>query len=200
MKTAKSSILPLLSIILLSWIIPDSASSFNPSVSFANSGVSNIRYDINGNKQEVLVERNWSIPLTYRNIGIGIGNVPTVHGLRINYRDLYLDQVNGIHITIREPVEDPHGAIRGLALGLPLTGGGTLTGVTLAFGGVVSSSHITGIQIAGVGMGTGGAIRGIQVAGVGMGTAGPISGFQFAGLGMGSGGNISGVQIAGLGM
>ena len=40
----------------------------------------------------------WGVNLTVDDYGLAIGNVPRVNGLRINLRDSYLEEVNGINL------------------------------------------------------------------------------------------------------
>jgi hypothetical protein len=41
--------------------------------------------------------------LTVNDVGIAIGDAPRVTGLRINFRDRYLQRVNGVNITVWTP-------------------------------------------------------------------------------------------------
>ena len=139
------------------------------------------------------------LALTVNNYGIAFGNVPVVHGLRFNLRDINLNQVNGANITILAPREPSYGTVRGLALGLPMTGGASITGVSVALGGITVEESISGIQFALLGIGAGTGISGITVAGLGFGAAGNVSGINLAGLGLGVDGNLSGITVTGLG-
>src|SRR5687768_1229837 len=59
------------------------------------------------------------LDLTIDGYGIAIGDVPRVNGIRVNWRDRNLEEVNGANITIWTPIESS-GEVNGLAIGLPL--------------------------------------------------------------------------------
>ncbi|MFN0099861.1 MAG: hypothetical protein ACKVS7_14400 [Gemmatimonadaceae bacterium] len=131
---------------------------------------------------------------------ISIGNYPRVDGIRINFRDRDLERVRGANITIWRPYDEATGDVSGLALGLPITSAGNLTGVGVALFGIEASDRSKGLMLAGVGIGGGGEVSGISVAGLGVGAGGGINGITIAGLGAGSGGRVSGITIGGLGV
>lgn len=155
------------------------------------------------------------VELAVRDNGVAIGDVPRVNGLRINYRDSKLEKVNGMNVTMWSPYEPATGTVNGLALGLPMTGAGTINGIAVAPFGVGVDRSITGIGIGGLGVGGGGELRGVMIGGIGVGSGrgvtglsvgsigvgsgGPVRGIQLAGIGVGSGGTISGISIAGVG-
>src|SRR5215213_8891457 len=76
------------------------------------------------------------LDLTVNHVGVAIGDVPRVTGLRINYRDRNLEWVNGVNVTIWQPYEPASGTVRGLALGLPVTGARRIDGVATGLFGV----------------------------------------------------------------
>jgi len=135
------------------------------------------------------------IDLTVDNTGIAIGDKPRVNGLRINYRDRRLEQVNGVNITVWSPYEPVTGTVNGLALGIPVTGASRIKGIGLGVLGLGVEQSITGIGIGGVGIGGGGELRGIMLGGVGVGSGGGITGLAVGGVGVGSGGPMRGIQI-----
>ncbi len=140
------------------------------------------------------------IDLTVDNTGLAIGDKPRVDGVRINFRDRRLEEVNGINATIWTPYQPATGRVTGLALGLPATGAGTVRGAMIAvIGGGVTQS-MTGLGVGGVGVGTGGDMTGIMIGGVGVGGAGDISGISIGGIGAGSGGRVKGLAIGGIGV
>jgi hypothetical protein len=59
--------------------------------------------------------------LTVDDVGIAIGDAPRVTGLRINFRDRYLERANGVNITVWTPYEAT-GTVKGVAIGVPATG------------------------------------------------------------------------------
>ena len=76
-----------------------------------------------------------SLDLTVGGVGISIGDSRRVNGLRVNFRDSRLEEVNGINATIWTPYRRGDGDITGLSLGLPATGGRDIRGLLLAFWG-----------------------------------------------------------------
>ena len=140
------------------------------------------------------------IDLTIHDVGVAIGDKPQMTGLRINFRDRRLNEVNGVNVTFWQPYEPPTGVVNGLALGLPTTGARTVNGalVGLLGGGVEKS--LTGIAVGGVGIGAGGDLRGIQIGGVGVGSGGRVTGLTVGGVGVGSAGTMRGIQIGGVGV
>lgn len=157
-----------------------------------------------------------SIDLTIKNTGLSIGDSRFVRGVRLNFRDRNLDLVEGINATIWTPYDDARGgAVKGIALGLPLTGARRISGAGIGiFGvgteeefsglgvggfGVGAGGDITGLTIGGFGAGSGGNVKGITLGGFGAGAGGNVTGFQFGGFGVGAGGNVKGITIGGFG-
>jgi hypothetical protein len=130
---------------------------------------------------------------------ISIGNYPDVDGLRLNFRDSDLGHVNGVNITLWTPYEPPSGTVRGLALGLPLTGAGDIDGIATGVLGVGAGGRIRGITLAPIGAGSGGGISGVGFGGVGLGSGGDLTGLMVGGVGAGAGGNMKGIIIGGVG-
>lgn len=131
---------------------------------------------------------------------ISIGNYPRVDGIRINFRDRDLERVRGANITMWRPYDEATGDVSGLALGLPITGAGSLTGIGVALLGIEVSDRSQGLMLAGVGIGGGGEVSGISVAGLGVAAGRSVNGITIAGLGAASGGRVSGITIGGLGV
>ena len=63
---------------------------------------------------------------------VAIGDAPRVNGLRINFRDRRLEEVNGVNLTIWSPHRPARGDVNGLAIGLPMTGAARLSHYTTA--------------------------------------------------------------------
>jgi hypothetical protein len=140
----------------------------------------------------------WSLDLTVHDFGIGIGNSKHVDGLRLNFRDVAPFTVHGINVTLWMPANTADGEVDGLAIGLPVTGAGTLRGLGVGFGlGITREAGGVGLGILGVG--SGGALRGIFVGGLGVGSGGDLDGLAAGGLGVGCGGNVRGILFGGLG-
>jgi hypothetical protein len=134
------------------------------------------------------------IDLTVDHKGIAIGDVPRVIGLRINYRDRHLEQVDGVNATIWSPYSNgSHGLVRGVALGLPVTGAYRIDGVGLGILGVGAEDRFRGIGVGAAGVGSGGNLEGIMVGGLGVGSGGDV-----VGIGVGAS-EVRGLAIGGLG-
>lgn len=140
------------------------------------------------------------LDLTIHNTGLAIGDKPRVNGVRINFRDRRLEQVNGSNITIWGPYSPATGVVNGLALGLPATGAREINGIATGLLGVGADRSITGIGVAPIGLGSGGEIRGVMIAGIGVGGAGSMTGINIGGIGVGSAGMVSGISIGGIGV
>ncbi|MDG5768153.1 hypothetical protein QA596_11835 [Balneolales bacterium ANBcel1] len=194
----KSTQLPALICFLFFLLLSD----VSVAATFGLSSADNVTGDGDERQQRFLFEQPLQLSLTYRNYGLGIGDVPVVHGVRINYRDHNLRVINGINMTIRQPKDFDlaNSRIRGLAIGLPLTGGGQLRGISLAVFGAGYAQSAHGIHLSGLGLGSGGSVRGITVSGLGVGAGGHLRGITVAGLGAGSASGVSGVHLAGLGL
>ncbi|MGH7617509.1 MAG: LA_2272 family surface repeat-containing protein [Gemmatimonadaceae bacterium] len=140
------------------------------------------------------------INLTIHDYGLAIGDKPRVSGLRINYRDRYLKQVNGVNITLWQPYTPATGIVNGLGIGLPSTGALTVNGAIVGVLGAGVERSLNGIGVGGVGIGSGGDARGLLIGGVGVGSGGRITGVSLGGVGVGGAGSIRGIQIGGIGV
>ena len=140
-----------------------------------------------------------SLDLTIRHTGLSIGDSKFVRGVRLNFRDDRLEEVQGINVTIWSPYEPAHGVVNGAAIGLPLTGAREINGLGLGIAGVGTDGNFTGIGIGGLGIGGGGNLRGIMIGGLGAGGGGNLTGISIGGLGIGTGGDVEGISIGGLG-
>ena len=156
-----------------------------------------------------------SLDLTVDNFGLSIGDSRRVNGVRLNFRDRNLEQVNGLNLTLWEPIEPVQGDVRGLAIGLPTTGAREISGLGVGLFGVSaresirgvvvgglgagSGEDLVGISVAGLGVGGGRDIRGVMIGGLGAGSGRDVVGFGFGGLGVGGGRNVRGLMIGGLG-
>lgn len=140
------------------------------------------------------------LDLTVNHVGLAIGDVPEVTGLRVNFRDDDLRRVVGINATIWMPYGEPDGRVSGLALGLPATGAGRIELLAVGALGVGATESIRGIGVGGLGVGAGQRMDGVMIGGLGVGTGGRITGVSVGGLGVGSGEGMRGLQLGGLGV
>lgn len=137
------------------------------------------------------------LKLAAGDVGLGIGDVSRLDGIRLNFRDRYLERVRGINVTIWSPYDRPRGTARGLALGLPLTGAGEMSGLAIA-AGIDVDGRFSGVGLAPVGFGAGDGISGIAVGGVGVGAGGELKGLGIGGVGV-EAQRITGIALAGFG-
>ena len=141
-----------------------------------------------------------SLDLTVGDVGLSIGDSRRTVGLRLNFRDRYMEEVIGANVTIWYPYDDAGGVVRGLALGLPLTGGRRIDGIGAGLLGVGVEESMRGIALGGVGVGAGGDLRGLAIGGIGTGAGGEINGIALGGIGVGAGESVSGLAIGGIGV
>lgn len=132
-------------------------------------------------------------------LGLGIGDVRRLDGIRLNFRDRDLERVRGLNATLWTPYQGADGVVEGIALGLPLTGAGEIRGLAVGAGVAVEHSF-TGLGLAPLGMGAGGGMKGIALAGIGLGGGGDMEGIFAGGVGLGTGGSVRGVAVGGVGL
>ena len=156
-----------------------------------------------------------SLDLGISGVGLSFGSAPRWTGLRFNWRDKYLERIDGLNVTLWKPGEQVGGSVNGVALGLGPRAG-TLRGVSIgllgvlperaAYGvtigglGVVADGSVTGLNVGLLGIVTEGRADGLSVAGLGLVTEGGALGINLAGLGVVSEGTVAGINLAGLGL
>ena len=139
-----------------------------------------------------------SLQLMIGDTGLGIGHVPRITGLRVNWSDQHLERVTGVNLTLwRARPEGVGGQIRGLALGLAPQAG-HLAGVGAGLGAVVGEESLTGLHAAGLASIAGESTRGIQLAGLAAISGEDTRGIQLGGLAAISGEDTRGIQLGGL--
>jgi len=146
-----------------------------------------------------VIGRAQSLDLTIHHTGLSIGDSRFVRGIRLNFRDRNLELVEGINATIWTPYEGGQGVVKGLAVGLPVTGAKRIEGAGIGVFGLGAEQDFTGIGLAGFGVGAGRDLSGIMIGGFGVGSGGNITGLTIGGFGAGSGGNVKGITIGGFG-
>ena len=146
-----------------------------------------------------LAQDSHSLDLTVNHVGVSIGDSRRVTGLRINFRDRYLDEMNGVNITVWQPYRDPRGEVHGIAVGLPLTGARRIDGLAVGIFGVAADDRIRGISLGGIGMGVGRDLKGLAIGGIGMGVGNDLRGVGIGGIGLGVGQDVEGAVIGGIG-
>ena len=129
-------------------------------------------------------------------VGVAIGHVPRVTGLRVNWSDRHLDSVTGLNLTLwRADPDGVGGRVRGLSAGLAPQAG-RLEGLGLGLGVVVGEESLSGIHAGGLAAIGGDAVQGLQGAGVAAISGGDILGLQVGGLGAVVGGTSRGLQLS----
>lgn len=146
-------------------------------------------------------EEGAALRLTVGDVGLGIGHVPRITGLRINWADRRLERVTGINLTLWRPAGRRTegavgGTIRGAALGLTPRAG-RIQGLGIGLGGVVGEDALDGIHLAGAVPASGGAHRGLAVGGIAVIGGEELVGAHVSGLATVTGGAGLGVQAAG---
>jgi len=97
--------------------------------------------------------------------GISLGNSQRFNGIRMNFSDHSVEEVNGINITIWRARNNSQATIRGISVGVIAPQAGRLSGFMLGGIAVGADKCIAGISVAGIAIGSGDDLRGIQVAG-----------------------------------
>jgi len=135
-------------------------------------------------------------------VGLALGAVPSVTGIRVNLRDRCLGQVNGLNLTLLPPprIDEgpfPTGSVRGMALGAAPVAA-TLDGVVLGGLAVVAGDRLTGVGLGGLAVVSGGVMQGAHLGGLAVVSENAMRGAQLGGLAVVSEGSIQGVQLGGL--
>jgi hypothetical protein len=144
-------------------------------------------------------DRGSSLDLGISGIGLSFGSAPRWSGLRVNWRDRYLERIDGVNITLWKPGDHVGGAVNGLSLGLGPRAG-YLRGVSIGLLGVLPERSAYGVTIGGLGIVADGSVVGLNLGLLGIVTEGRADGLSFAGLGLVSEGGALGINFAGLGV
>jgi len=110
--------------------------------------------------------RGTGLDLTINGNGLAIGNIPRVNGIRINFRDTYLEEVNGLNLTLWGSRGEVGGTVRGLAVGVAAPVADRLQGLSIGGLAVVGQSEISGISIGGLAVVSSGRTRGVNLGGL----------------------------------
>jgi len=124
------------------------------------------------------------LDLTINGAGLALGNIPSVNGIRINFRDQYLEEVNGLNLTLWAPRDNVGGTVRGFAVGLAAPVADRLQGISLGGLAVVADREISGIAIGGLAVVSSGFSRGLKLGGLATVSEGSSSGINIGGLAM----------------
>ena len=138
-----------------------------------------------------------SLDLGSHSSGISFGNSPIWNGLRFNFSDCGIQEINGINITLWKPERNPGSIIKGIALGLAPSAE-TIQGISIGLAAVVAENELTGINISGLAVVSGEDIRGINIGGLATVAKGNLLGINFGGLAVVSEGDLLGINFGGL--
>ena len=132
--------------------------------------------------------------------GVSIGNSARHSGLRFNWSDRGIEEINGVNVTLWVPGEPLSGTINGVGFGLGVTGAREINGLSFGLGGVFGEHALNGLSIGGLAIITSGDAAGVTVSGFGVVASGSLTGFNFGGVGCIAGGDMTGVSIGPLGL
>jgi hypothetical protein len=138
-----------------------------------------------------------SLDLGSHNSGISFGNSPVWNGLRFNFSNCGIKEINGINITLWKPERSPGSLVRGIAFGLaPFAE--TIQGFSFGLAAVVTEQELTGVNIGGLAIVSGGDLGGINFGGLATVSRGTSKGINFGGLAVVSEGDLYGINFGGL--
>ncbi|HEX9615598.1 MAG TPA: hypothetical protein VGA55_08820 [Bacteroidota bacterium] len=140
-----------------------------------------------------------ALNLTIGHTGVSFGNAPRVNGIRINWSDLWLEEINGINLTLWRPADRVSGDVNGLAVGIVSPAAENLRGVSISPIAIVAGEGMYGVNIAGLALVSQGSAVGMNFGGLGVVGQKSVSGLTFALLGVVSQGDLGGISAAGLG-
>ena len=95
--------------------------------------------------------------------GVSFGNSKRINGLRINSRDVGVEQVTGVNLTLWKAGDNPAARVNGIAAGLIGPEAQEINGLALGLLGVGAHGNVRGIALGGLGVGAGDDITGISL-------------------------------------
>ncbi|HSG27637.1 MAG TPA: hypothetical protein VLA34_04090, partial [Candidatus Krumholzibacterium sp.] len=139
--------------------------------------------------------RNKSLDLAINGYGLSFGNSARMNGIRLNFRDEDVEEVNGLNITLWKPGHNRRAVIRGISFGLYGPSACELKYLPIGLLSVEAECSIEGIALAGVATVSGGDINGIAVSGIATVADGTVNGIMLAGLANVSEGPMTGISV-----
>jgi hypothetical protein len=135
------------------------------------------------NAQNDTLPRGKALNFPFRKYGISIGNSSSFNGIRVNFRDKNVTNVNGFNATLWiKSYPNIYPVVKGISVGTWPTGR-SLHGINVGVLGIVASEgNLDGISLVGGGLGAGKNINGIAIAGLGLGGERNINGLSLSGL------------------
>ncbi len=140
----------------------------------------------------------WGLDLTIDGFGLVIGNIPRVNGLRLNFRDSYLEQVNGLNLTIWKPRDEVGGNINGVAIGLVAPNADRIHGISAGLLATLADERMAGIAIGGLAVVSQGSLQGLSMGGLATVAQDRVAGVTLGGLAVVSEGDVEGLSVGGL--
>jgi len=138
-----------------------------------------------------------NIPSKY--YGLSVGNSKEFTGVRFNFRDNHVREINGLNFTLwKAGKQNTDAVVNGISVGI-IPSAGYLKGIQLGIVGVAAEYEVKGISIGLLGAGSGKDLSGIGIGGLGIGSGGSLTGIFIGGLGAGAGGDVKGIVFGGLG-
>ncbi|MFO7448288.1 MAG: hypothetical protein R6W90_18155, partial [Ignavibacteriaceae bacterium] len=131
------------------------------------------------------------------NSGISFGNSRHVNGLRFNFSDCGIEEVNGLNFTLWRPGNNPGSVVNGLSFGVSPSAD-VLNGISVGIAANIAGSSMTGINFAILANVSDEDITGFNIGGLTSVADGNITGFNFGGMALVADGSLQGVNIGGL--
>lgn len=126
-----------------------------------------------------------SLDIPVKGYGLSIGNSANFTGLRINFRDRHVEEINGINITLWPAKDNKYAEVNGLSLGI-LPEAGAMRGINLGVLGAGAEREMKGLNLGLIGIGSGGDLTGINIGGIGAGSGRDAKGITVGLIGAGA--------------
>ncbi len=139
-----------------------------------------------------------SLNLGFSGYGISFGNSRRWSGLRLNFRDIGVEEVRGINLTFGAVhAQTENKRVEGLALGIaPMAN--EQRGIALGLLATVAHDSTGWLQLGGLANVSEGDMQGISIGGLANVAERDVRGVQIGGLAVVAGDDLCGVQVAGL--
>jgi hypothetical protein len=142
------------------------------------------------------------LSLSVKGWGLALGNVPRINGVRINWRDRYLEEVNGLNITLWHPIDlpkdAPGGTVNGVSLGLFAPAADRLNGINIGGVAVLARDRLWGVNLGGLAAVSEGTLTGLNFGTLAVVGERSVTGVSLGGLAVVSTGPVRGLNVGGL--
>ena len=137
------------------------------------------------------------------NIGVGtsglsFGNSVRHNGVRFNWSDRRIEEINGVNMTLWKPADNLSGTINGLSIGLVAPGAEDINGISVGGLAVIGKNSLNGVSIGGLALVSSGSVTGLNVGGLAIVGGRGVTGFNLGGLAVVSSGELVGINFGGL--